>query len=353
MTTPIQADTWLSNPPTWLFFSAQLRAVGRLILDDVQARHFPPDFERLLIQALHQPGKLLGRPVMQGALLGRSELRCWALILLLTAAAASGAQTADLPNLPESFWQRVCAVAAATELLGAALDVIDDLQDGDSPFVQEAGAPLALNTGVALLELVPLALGRARAAGWPAALADAALERLHTSILTSLGGQFLDLQFEQISEVTEEQVMEMTGQKSGTLLALLCRLGAMVGVSENQPMAADYFEAASLFGWHLGVWHQLLNDLHDAEQAQAQTGKSDRRRHKKTLPLLLEQRGMIEGVSEEKERLPLNVQAAFSYTYVVAEIFHLRARKALQTLEEQFGPHPSLWPLLSLNWEEG
>ncbi|GEM_PF-1640117 len=353
MTTPAQAYTWLNKPLTRLFFSEQLRAVGRFILEDIQARHFPPDFEHLLIKALHQPGKLLNSPVMQGALLDRAELRCWAFVPLLAAAAASGTQVAGFSHLPTSFWQRACAVAAATEFLGAALDVIDDVQDGDSPFVQQVGIPLALNTGVALLEMAPLALGRARIAGQPAALADAALETLHTSILTSLGGQFLDLHFEQLNAVTEEQVIEMTGQKSGTLLALVCRLGAMAGMDEQQQANADYFEAISLFGWHLGVWHQLLNDLHDAERAEYQPGKSDRQRRKKTLPLLLEKRGMIEEAGETQEQRLLNTQAAFSYSYVAAETFHLRAKKTLQTLEERFGPHPQLWPLLNTSWEEG
>ncbi len=303
--------------------------------------------------ALRRPGKLLGRPVMQGALLDVGDLKGWVLPVLLAATAAVGTQTAALPDLSTSFWQRACAVAAAAEFLGAALDVIDDVQDGDDPFVQQVGIPLALNTGVALLEMAPLALGRARAAGWPPALADAALETLHTSILTSLGGQFLDLHFERLHEVTEEQVIEMTGQKSGTLLALVCRLGAMAGMDEQQKAHADYFEAISLFGWHLGAWHQLLNDLHDAEGAESQPGKSDRQRHKKTLPLLLEKRSMIEEAGETQEQRLLNTQAAFSYTYVAAETFHLRAKKTLQTLEERFGAHPPLWPLLNTRWEEG
>lgn len=336
--------------PTRHLFSEQLRMVGRLVLNEVRASHFPPGFARQLTQALRQPGKLLNSPVIQGELLTARDLRGWVLPVLL--AAAAGTQSPSLDRLAPSFWRRARAVAAAAELLGIALDVIDDVQDGDSPFVQRLGMPLALNTGIALLELAPIALNRARSAGWSDAVAHAALETMHASVLTSLGGQFLDLRFEQVSAVSEAQVMEMTEKKSGTLLALICRLGAMAGTMKEQERPSSYFEAVSLFGWHLGVWFQLLNDLHDAEQAQAQTSKSDRQRRKKTLPLLLERRGMIENVNIGKQKWLPDVQAALSYTYVLAETFRLRAQKALQALEEQFGPHPLLWPLTFPTWEE-
>ncbi|HLW03408.1 MAG TPA: polyprenyl synthetase family protein [Ktedonobacterales bacterium] len=346
------AQEWLSQMPSRALLSEQLRVTGRFVIQEVRAGHFPPGFARSIMQALRQPGKLLGSPVMGGALLGTRNLRGWALPLLLAAAAASGAETEVLSDLSPSFWRRACAVAAASEYLGAALDLIDDVQDGDSPFVQQLGMPIALNIGIALLELAPLALRRARAAGWPDSLALAAQEALHANVLTSLGGQYMDLRFEQSSAVSEAQVIEMTEKKSGALLALICQLGAMAGTSNQQAHPSGYFEAISQFGWHLGVWFQLLNDLHDAELAQAQPAKSDRQRHKKTLPLLLEQRGMIENTDNSIQAQSLNAQAALSYTYVMAETFRLRAQKALQALEEQFGQHSLLWPLTLPTWEE-
>ena len=290
---------------------------------------------------------------MQGELVDKGELRLWALLALLAAISASGAQPTALSQLSPSFWRRARAAAAAAEMLGVGLDIIDDIQDGDNPLVQQIGMPTALNAGLAFLELTPLTLDRARAAGWLDTLADAAQKILHTSLLASLGGQFLDLRFEQMPVVSEAQVMEMTGQKSGTLLALICRLGAMAGSLVDQQRPSEYFEVISQFGWHLGTWSQLLNDLHDAELAQAQTRKSDRRRSKKTLPLLLEQRDMLGTGSGPEEALPLNTQAALSYTFIAAETFRLRAQKALQTTEERFGPHPFLWSLLQVAWEAG
>jgi geranylgeranyl pyrophosphate synthase len=351
-TSAFQEQGWLNDTATCLLFSRHLRATGHTIIREVQAGKFPPTFTHLLTQALREPGKLLASPIMQGEVLDRHALRGWTLPVLLTAVSASGTQAALLSNLSKPFWQRAACVAAAAEFLGTALDIIDDIQDGDSPFVQRTGMPFALNIGVAFLELAPLALKRARDAGWSHALADAALEHLHMGILRSLGGQFLDLRFEKMKNVTEAQIIEMVEKKSGTLLGFICRLGAMAGVAGEQERPPAYFEAVSLFGWHIGIWLQLLNDLHDAEEAQTQTRKSDRKRGKKTLPLALEGQGMIDNTHEEREEWSLNAQAAFSYTYVTAEVFRMRAAKALQALEEQYGPHPLLWPLLATHWEE-
>jgi geranylgeranyl pyrophosphate synthase len=344
-------QNWLRDDAARLLLSKQLRAVGQLLLAEVRARRFSAGFARQITQALRQPGKLLSSPVMQGRLLDSRDLRGWTLPVLLAAASASEAESAALSRLAPAFWRRARAAAAASEFLGAALDIIDDIQDGDSPFVQRLGMPFALNTGIALLELAPLALQRARVSGWSDALARAALEMLHASILTSLGGQFLDLRFEQMGTISETQVMEMTEQKSGTLLALICQLGAMAGVSAEHERTASYFESISLFGWHLGVWFQLLNDMHDAEQTQMQPLKSDYQRHKKTLPLLLEQRGMIDATNSGSQEQSVNMRAALSYTYVVAETFRLRAQKALQAVEDRFGPHPLLWPFTFPPWE--
>lgn len=344
---------WLGDPSLCALFSKHLVATGRVIQSQVRSQHFPPGFTRLLYQALRQPGKLLGSAVMQGAMLEAGDLRLWALLALLAAASTTDPLVMTPFQLPASFWRRAHAAAAAAELLGTALDVIDDVQDGDGDFVHRAGAPIAINAGVALLELVPLALEQARPAGWPDALADATLRALHTAVLTSLGGQYLDLHYERASRVTQPQVLEMIGQKSGTLLALVCELGAMAGLQTTTQNTAASVEAISLFGWHLGVWSQLLNDLHDAEQTQAQSGKSDRKRRKKTLPLLLEQWGIIEEAQKSQTQSSSSAQAAYSYTYAVAEICRLRAQNALETIEATFGPKPLLWSLLAVSWETG
>lgn len=342
---------WLTNDAFRRLFSDQLHLTGQSILQEVRGQHFPPGFARLLREALRAPGKLLGRPVMRGAEVDVVDLRGWALPVCLVGASVGG-QHMGLLELPQSFWRRIRAAAAAAEFIGVSLDVIDDVQDGDSKFVQRIGVPLAVNVGVALLELAPLALSHARAAGWHSPIADAALDGVHAYLLTSLGGQYLDLRFEERSNVSEAQVLEMTARKSGTLLALIYRLGVMAAISETEVRDAAYLDAMSHFGYQMGMWFQLVNDLKDAEQALPGAQKSDRRRHKKTLPLLLAERGMIGGTHPAEEQQSLSTQAALSYTYVVAETARLRAQSALRTIEQQYGSHELLWPLLLPTWEQ-
>ena len=342
---------WLRNEEIRRLFSRQLRSTGQNILREVRARQFPPGFARLLLEALRAPGKLLGRPLMRGAEVGVDDLRGWALSVCLVGASV-GEQQISLLELPQSFWRRIGAAAAAAEFMSVSLDVIDDVQDGDSKFVQRIGVPLAVNVGVALLELAPLALNHARAAGWLPPIADAALDEVHIHLLTSLGGQYLDLRFEERSTIAEAQVLEMTGRKSGTLVALIYRLGAMAAISETGSRDAAYLDAMGHLGYQMGVWFQLVNDLRDAEQALPGAQKSDRQRHKKTLPLLLAKRGMIEGTHPAEEQQSLRTQAALSYTYVAAETARLRAQTALRSIEQQYGSHRLLWPLLLSTWEQ-
>lgn len=337
---------WLDNDSARLLLSRQLRATGHFILQHVRSRHLPPGFVRLLIESLRAPGKLLGRPVMQGQMLDKLDMRAWPLLTLLTAASAAHADPSSLGELPIQFWRRARAAAAAAEFLTTAIDIIDDIQDSDSLFVQRIGVPMALNIGIVLHELAPLALRRAQANNWPDVIADKALGILHERTISVMIGQYMDLRLEHSKTATEAQVMEMTGQKSGTLVSLVCQLGALVGATSEREYKAEYIDAISRFGWHLGVWSQLLNDLYDAEHGTTPTGKSDRQRGKKTLPLLLEQQCMLGGVNKSKEQQELNTQAAIAYTYVAAEASRLRAQQALVNLEKRFDSHALLWPLV-------
>lgn len=338
---------WLSNDSARLLLSRHLKATGHIILQEARSRHLPPGFARPLLESLRAPGKLLGRPVMQGQMLNKSDMKTWPLLVLLTAASAHQINETTLDMVPMKFWRRIYAVAAAAEFLTTAIDVIDDIQDSDSLFVQRIGVPMALNIGVVLHDLASLALSRARAYNWSDALADKAQDILHAQTINVMIGQYMDLQLEQSKVATEAQVMEMTGQKSGTLVALVCQLGTLAGISREREYEQAYIDAMSLFGWHLGVWSQLFNDLYDAEHGPKSTRKSDRQRGKKTLPLLLEQQGMAGGANESKQQQEVNTQAALAYTYVAAEASRLHTQQALENLEKRFGSHALLWPLVA------
>lgn len=279
-------------------------------------------------------------------MLGADDLRIWGLLALLTAASAAQAQPATLHRCSAAFWRRAVVSAAAAEFLGAALDLIDDVQDGDSPFVAHVGTPIAVNAGLTLLQLSLGVLDRGREAGWSYAAYAQGVFILNSLVLTSLGGQFLDLAFERRSHVTLEQAMTMTEQKSGALLALVAELGALASVSGDH-LPAAYLEAVGLFGWHLGTWGQVLNDEQDALPAQSSAGKSDRARQKKTVPLVLERYDTIQQKQRQLDEAPGPKQALDLRT-AISEVLRLQAQHALEALEARFWPHPLLWPLIGV-----
>lgn len=328
-------------------FADHLRATGHYLLRLLQGRGSAAPLADDILLFLRAPDKLLGRAVMEGAPLQQGDLRIWALLALLTATEASRVDLDQLERLSESFWQRAHAAAAATELLATGIDLLDDLQDGDSPVVQQLGISRAVITMTALFQCAPLALAHSRAAHWPSLGQE--VERLHSGTLGVIQGQYLDLQLEHHQRATVDHVMEMTRQKSGTMLALVCQMGAQAGLETNSERERLYVEKIGRFGEQLGTWSQLLNDLMDAEQ---DTGKSDRALGKSTLPLLLERQG--------REGSPVPVatpegwpsRTAFAATFTVAETFRFTAQETLEELEASFGPHPLLWPLLRVPWED-
>ncbi len=337
---------WLNDLNARQLLSEQLRLTGQFLIEYLQAQNLDPTLSALAMECLQAPGKLLGGPVMRGELIGQRELRSWPLLALLGAVSAAGANLESLLTLSSAFWQRARTAAATAELLCQAIDLVDDIQDDDSPFVARVGVPVALNVAVVLYELALLALLRAGEVSWPSGPTPVALREVHQEMLNVWLGQYADIQLEQRQEVTEEEVLTTTEQKSGSLIALVYKLGVFASMGEGQARPSEYFDECRRFALLLGVWMQLINDIHDAMPGEAKTWKSDRERHKKTLPLLLEAQGMIM-VAPTGEHAALNTQAALAYASVVAETVRERSVNVLEELEAKFGSHPFLWPLLS------
>src|SRR5690348_17141158 len=100
---------WLNDPRLRHLLSEQLRCTGQCMLDHLQAQNLDPTLSALVLECLQAPEKLLGRPLMRGALLEPIELRTWPLLALLAAVSAAGANQASISALPASFWQRARA----------------------------------------------------------------------------------------------------------------------------------------------------------------------------------------------------------------------------------------------------
>ncbi|MCD1259251.1 polyprenyl synthetase family protein [Paenibacillus athensensis] len=176
-------------------------------------------------------------------------------------------------------------LAALTEVIVLALDIVDDLQDQDNTGKPWMTCPpaLALNAAVALLvtalsELATLPaqadmLGRS-AAGPIAAVLPAVGVGAHLS--RALCGQQKDLLDRADSE---SAYLDMTREKSGSLIRLACFLGSATSGCADAATLQALEQFAELFG----VAAQIANDLQDLRRYDL---KNDLLARKRTLPIL-------------------------------------------------------------------
>ena len=81
-------------------------------------------------------------------------------------------------------------------------------------------------------------------------------------------GQQLDMEFEQRSDVTADQYIEMIRLKTAVLVAAGCRIGAIIGGSDEED-ALNLYD----FGNYIGLAFQLKDDLLDVYGNEASFGK--------------------------------------------------------------------------------
>ncbi|HEX5502763.1 MAG TPA: polyprenyl synthetase family protein [Thermomicrobiales bacterium] len=275
--------------------AALFEHVSQVLREAVEATGLPASFRALLLDALSREGKALA------AAAGREPR--WPALVLASCEAAGGDPAAAV------------YVAAAVDAFIAALDILDEVEDGDaSALIAAAGMPRALNASTALLGLAHRLLGDLGRAGVPAGR----LPRFHATLaeagLAATGGQHLDLTAEGRAETTPEDAVEIARRKAGALVAGAFRLGALLG-AEDEALLALYAD----LGRHYGTAAQLANDLHDV----ANPGrKTDLEREKGTLPLVFDRRGApAEATADDAppaERLRLS--GALHFTWVVIEL---------------------------------
>ena len=111
-------------------------------------------------------------------------------------------------------------------------------------------------------------------------------------------GQQFDMEFEQQSDVTIEQYIEMIRLKTAVLIAAGCQIGALIGGSDDED-AENLYD----FGNNIGIAFQLKDDMLDVYGNEASFGKKiggDILCNKKTY-LLINALKLAEG--REKEEL--------------------------------------------------
>lgn len=290
--------------------------VRQAIEEAVERSALPASFCRLLRIPLQQPGK-----VWAGA--ARPQ---WPALVLTTCAATGGDLTLG------------SKVAAAVEIFMAGLDVLDEIEDGDhSPTVEAAGPAQALNVATALLLLAQQILLRLTADGVAIERTALFARTLAEAGLEATGGQHRDLAGEGGAHISTDDALTTARLKAGALVGGACRLGALVGTSDETLL--DLYQT---WGRHYGTAAQLSNDLHDAGD---QGNKSDLARQKGTLPLLYARAEPTAPAPADPSQ-DLMASGALHFTWVILEIERQRCASLLDDLAARGQAVTSLRDLL-------
>jgi len=300
-----------------------------------------------VVRALQEPGKLLWRTDRPT---GRPA-GVWSLLTLLVAEYLS-------PEVDASF---ATTVAVSVECFICALDLFDDVEDADqTPVLEELGVARVLSVATTLLFLTQQAL-LTTSVYTPPARVLLLLKALSESSLKATEGQHLDILSATHSalHMTTQDCLGILAAKSGSLMSLACRLGALcAGVSEQACV-----EWTSL-GELLGLAHQLDNDAHDFRDALATAILVPREGDEqgsaglgtKTLPVVLaahiyrkqRPRGAPAPAGERGDMLlwQLALQEALVNTSCQAVLYRERVRACIEQMDAQRPLLPALRFLL-------
>jgi len=266
---------------------------------------------------------------------------------------------------PDINQHSASSVAIAVECFVCALDLLDDVEDGDhTPVLQMLGTGRTLNVSTTFLMLSLQALV---SLPWYEAQTSAVrfLSTLVEAALVATSGQHRDLLAEQrpAGELTIEEGLAIARDKAGSLMSLACRLGAMCA---GAPETLD--EQFADLGLSLGIAHQLNNDCHDlaaelqheacavaVQASHSSPLKTDLARGKKTLPIIL---AMHQGISlqklqsstddEEQQRIRAVLHVSIQQTWSLCLLYRERARNRMREIEAQRAMPPELHLLLGL-----
>jgi geranylgeranyl diphosphate synthase, type I len=199
-------------------------------------------------------------------------------LMVLLCTAACGAE-----------WQTALPAAASVELVHNFSLVHDDIQDnsdrrrGRPTAWVKWGAPMAINVGDALFVISNQAIIDLKK-NYPAEVVVRAAEILHNTCLDLTRGQFLDMSYEERTDLGVDDYWPMVAGKTAALLSACCHIGALLGGADEARQ-----EAFQSFGQYLGLAFQVQDDILGIWGDEALTGKSaasDLVEGKNSLPVL-------------------------------------------------------------------
>jgi geranylgeranyl pyrophosphate synthase len=189
----------------------------------------------------------------------------WPLLPLVVCEAISGHYEQALP------------AAAALQLLMAAGDVFDDIEDADSSESLSAryGPAIAINVANTLITMGEAAITRLKARGVEDCIIVRVMDVVNSYCTTACAGQHLDLSLASKMDVSEDIYVRVTGMKSASQVECACHIGALLA-TDNKYLIGTF----AMFGHNLGMAAQITNDILGI------THGSDILKHKMTLPVI-------------------------------------------------------------------
>jgi octaprenyl-diphosphate synthase len=255
--------------------------------------------------------------------------RPWPLLPLMVCEAISGHYKYAIP------------VAAGLQLLMAAGDVFDDIEDADSSESLSAkyGPAVATNVATTHLILAEKAITRLKTRGVADGIIIRVMNAVNSYYTITCAGQHLDLSHTSKLDVSENLYLKIISMKSASQIECACHIGALLATN-NQVLVDIY----SQFGHNLGMAAQITNDI------QGVIHGNDIQKKKMTLPVIYalaqtnnEVRKQFEiafGETSESESDPTQIRellfraGAIHYATIIMERYKQYARNILSMSED-------------------
>jgi len=260
----------------------------------------------------------------------------------------------------DTNWLRAVSAAAAIELVHNFSLVHDDIQDNSEtrrgrPTAWKIwGMPMAINIGDALFSISNQAIMDLHD-HFPAETVISAASALHNACLELTKGQFLDMSFEDRTDLSVEDYWPMITGKTASLLSAACFIGSLLGGSDEGTQ-----DAYRSFGHALGLAFQVQDDILGIWGDEAITGKSaasDLLERKNSLPVLFGlnnngafknrwMEGPIQADEVEEVAQMLATEGAYEKSYAISEQMTLMALNNLREANPQGEPGIALTELV-------
>jgi geranylgeranyl diphosphate synthase, type I len=149
-------------------------------------------------------------------------------------------------------------VAAACTFLGLGADLYDSILDHELPtfWLTRDSAEVNLTATTLMATLPQLSIAQLQEQGTPPARLWALAHLFADTLQTMIGGEYEDLLFPNLENVSLEHSRAMVERKSGSAHALFARAAAVLATEDPSTI-----EAYANFGLSFGTAKQLINDV--------------------------------------------------------------------------------------------